>query len=642
MTKLSLAFVAGLACVSLAHAALRTVTTTDNANVDPAKLSLQQALTGLADGDQIQFNIPGPGPHYIVTPLGGYPHITAHNITIDGYSQPGATPNSNPILAPNNAQIKIVLDSRNGGKTVIDMDGYGTSEAAILPVVGGNNFTVRGLCFLGKWAEGSDADPAMYMVSFARKATGGHIAGCWMGVDLDRQTVHGANDCITGFRFREDNVPFLSDNITVGVKAGSSNPRAEFNVLVGATIPIIIEGRAQRISGNFIGVLPSGTNDWIISFAEGNPGFEGHVELARDCSDLVVGTDGDGINDADERNIFGGMLTEALGGYDTMIEFYGGGPRTNMIIAGNYFGVGIDGTTRFTNSARLVNSFNNTATCQIGSDFDGVSDDLEANVVHNNWPMEFFHPEPSLSTAPEFLRASGGALVAVRGNKLVNNFVPPYALTTTGYDAYYTPYVADPLVTLPTLDAASTTTRLKGTVPLGSPAYNRVLVDLYLPDPEGIANGILFAFPDFPDGFPQGLTYLGTYEDNGPEDLNAVAGQFEFNIASLGLSATTKVTVSANFTADPKGTPRSRTHTSPWSIPVALQQGSVVTPISIGSVTRAGANITITWSGGNAPYTVLKRTDVNTGTWQTVTTTSNNSVTVPADGARGFFVIQGN
>ena len=32
-------------------------------------------------------------------------------MTIDGYTQPGASPNTNPILGGNNAQIKIVLDS---------------------------------------------------------------------------------------------------------------------------------------------------------------------------------------------------------------------------------------------------------------------------------------------------------------------------------------------------------------------------------------------------------------------------------------------------------------------------------------------------------------------------------------------------
>jgi hypothetical protein len=35
------------------------------------------------------------------------------NLTIDGYRQPGSSPNTNSILQPNSAKIKVVLDSRN-------------------------------------------------------------------------------------------------------------------------------------------------------------------------------------------------------------------------------------------------------------------------------------------------------------------------------------------------------------------------------------------------------------------------------------------------------------------------------------------------------------------------------------------------
>ena len=39
-------------------------------------------------------------------------------------------------------------------------------------------------------------------------------------------------------------------------------------------------------------------------------------------------------------------LSRHLGGYDHTIEFYGNNPGTNIVIAGNYIGVGIDGQTR--------------------------------------------------------------------------------------------------------------------------------------------------------------------------------------------------------------------------------------------------------------------------------------------------------
>src|SRR6266480_1125425 len=117
MIKLTLPlFTASLAlfCAGT-QAAVITVNTTNNVNPLPlVETSLRQALTNLHDGDTIQFNIPGNGPFYLQTPTNGYPVITNHSITIDGYSQPGSSPNTNEILAPNNAKIQIVLDSRDG------------------------------------------------------------------------------------------------------------------------------------------------------------------------------------------------------------------------------------------------------------------------------------------------------------------------------------------------------------------------------------------------------------------------------------------------------------------------------------------------------------------------------------------------
>ncbi|MBI3417304.1 MAG: hypothetical protein HY043_18590, partial [Verrucomicrobia bacterium] len=105
---------------SSADGRIITVTTTNNVSPATQETSLLQALSKLADGDTIQFAIPGTGPYFIPTPTNGYPLITNNNITIDGYSQPGASPNTNSILAPNNARLQIVLDSRSGAGTSMD------------------------------------------------------------------------------------------------------------------------------------------------------------------------------------------------------------------------------------------------------------------------------------------------------------------------------------------------------------------------------------------------------------------------------------------------------------------------------------------------------------------------------------------
>src|SRR5262249_19497878 len=158
----------------------------------------------LSDGDAIHFNIPGPGPFYLVTPPmspvanddpNGYPAITNHNITIDGYTQPGATPNTNPILSSNNAQLKIVIDSRAGGGRYVYLPGYTEDESAVLFIQGATNVTIRGLCFLGPGlGSRTPEDPQRYAVSFALGANNGHVNGCRFGLDLDDQGIYRFED----------------------------------------------------------------------------------------------------------------------------------------------------------------------------------------------------------------------------------------------------------------------------------------------------------------------------------------------------------------------------------------------------------------------------------------------------------------
>src|SRR5881296_3934856 len=118
MKKLpSLYLIGWLAAVPLAHAATITVNTENNKDFHNGITNLVTAINLLHNGDTIAFNIPNTttNRHYLETPATGgqigYPIITNHNITIDGYTQPGSLPNSNTILASNNAQIRIVLDS---------------------------------------------------------------------------------------------------------------------------------------------------------------------------------------------------------------------------------------------------------------------------------------------------------------------------------------------------------------------------------------------------------------------------------------------------------------------------------------------------------------------------------------------------
>ncbi|MBU6402619.1 MAG: hypothetical protein KGS61_20050, partial [Verrucomicrobia bacterium] len=294
------------------------MTTTNNVAPPAGTLSLAQALSNLHDGDTVQFDIPGIGPFYLVTPLTGYPLITNHHVTIDGFSQPGALPNTNPILAPNNARLQIVLDSRAGGHTPMnvplldpnDDPGYDpTGESALLGVVAGTNFTARGLCFLGPGPNAGDAvtETNLYFVAFARGASGGHISGCWMGVAPDATTLAGSCDGVAGFAYGQKDASgtttnvLLIDDAVIGVAPRSTNAVAEFNVIVEATIPVILEGNRTRIAGNFLCVLPDGMHDDDVAFKTNvyavDYQFQGAIQIGLGGNNTVIGTDGDAVND---------------------------------------------------------------------------------------------------------------------------------------------------------------------------------------------------------------------------------------------------------------------------------------------------------------------------------------------------------
>jgi hypothetical protein len=631
-----------------------TVTTANNVNPPVGTVSLLQALTGLENGDTIRFNIPGAGPHFIETPPNGYPLITAHNVTIDGYSQPGSVPNTNPILAANNAQIRIVLDSRNGNLHVMDFDpdvassGYGDTEAAVLGIYASTNFSISGLSILSvpllPAASPSGEDVVAYGISLAKAATG-YISGNWIGVAPDGTTLAAPGNGITAYAWRElsSDPRTLSTNLVVGVQPGSTNAPAEFNVFCGIPgIPVILESEAARISGNFLNVFPSGIRDFnppLFDPEHFSGTFGGNIEIGRANNNTVIGVDGDGVNDANERNIFSGVVPPAQGGYEHNIEFYGQNPGTNIVVAGNYFGLGVDGTTRFTNGVPVLDANGDFAQFRFGSDFDGISDALEGNVVYNNWPPAMF---PTTGSEGFFTDLKVGAILSARGNVLVNNFPfpkSPLAGGGTFWMDYYTKALVDASTleaVVPVISTNSTATRLIGTVPVANAEYPTTIIDVYIADPEGIAYGKTAAVPELPDGYVQGKTYLGSFVDNSAADANKTAGAFDVNISSF--NADGLLTITANYSQSPAGTHNAITLTSPFSNP--LQVTGTGGGVNL-SIARTATGLRLTWTGGTGPFIVEKKTSLSPGTtWTTVTTTSERTVDVPIEGAEGYFRIR--
>src|SRR5262249_17853110 len=122
----------------------------------------------IADPDTISFNIPGSGVHTI-TPHGALPPIT-DPVTIDGYTQAGASPNTSAANAPNNAVLLVQLSGADAH--------FGDSGLTIST----NDSTVQGLIINRFTGAG---------ISITDGGQRNHIAGNFIGTDATGTTAAG-------------------------------------------------------------------------------------------------------------------------------------------------------------------------------------------------------------------------------------------------------------------------------------------------------------------------------------------------------------------------------------------------------------------------------------------------------------------
>lgn len=512
-----------------------------NGELRPADTTVaeQAQISGtVGTNDRIAFAIPGDGPHLILRPFGsppsggGFPAITAPGLTLDGYSQAGARPNSNPILAPNNAILKIVLDAR---------DSIPDPEEDRLLSIQADQVTVRGLSLLSSipgtlFTDGSSAlNGTCWGLVFASGAVGGQVAGCWIGLHPDGQTVAGSAQGVEAYGSGGSQV--------IGTNGDGVDDRAEFNVIVGHDVHIQIdyddtadppvESHQVRISGNFIGVMPNGVStipeDVLNSIGEGDA-----IEGAR-CDGLLVGTNADGVADEDERNIIGGMRQDAF-------EFWDGA-NTGLRICGNYIGVGVDGTTPVPNARGFQTSWHGHCQAQFGSDLDGVRDALEANRIAHcdaKWVLRYGDYE-----APQ-------TLVTFRGNQLIGNAGPIqdrlfntlHNFLLLGTDGVQNRIVADNIA--PVLSATTTRNSLVGSVPVSGsdfafPGVSTALIDLYVADPDTASTA------------PQGRTWVASFVENGSDDLDPNPLSFHFDLTNISIPGSGTVSLVLASTIDSQG-----------------------------------------------------------------------------------------
>jgi hypothetical protein len=273
--------VLSLALGVAASAATFTVTNTD----DSGPGSLRQAILDANANpglDTIAFNIPGAGVHTI-SPASGLPSIT-DAVVLDGYSQPGASPNTDP----------------NGfnGILLIELSGASAGQANGLNINAGGS-TVRGLVINRFQGLSAFAGNAIRLSS----GDGSHIEGTLLGTDPDGTLALG----------NEDNAITI-DTGSDGNVIGGTTPEARNVISAQGRTAFFIETSGNVIQGNFIGTQRDGVSP--LGNLQGI-GFVGNVGTANNN---VVGGITPGAANVIAFNAIRGVVGEATSGTGNSIR----------------------------------------------------------------------------------------------------------------------------------------------------------------------------------------------------------------------------------------------------------------------------------------------------------------------------------
>ena len=255
-----------------------------NINADVA------AVGSYGTNDTIHFNIPGAGVQTIA-PSPALPNISKP-LTIDGYSQPGASTNTQGLGLGTNAVLLIELNMAGGHALTLT----------------GGNATVRGLVINRSHLAAGISLPS---------GSGYVIAGNFIGTNATGTAAGPGND--------NTGIDINSTNTTIGGLAPADRNLISGNVTNG--ISCCAAGVANTIiQNNLIGTDAAGTAA-LGNFAQG-------ISLAGGTGNTVGSTDPAGRN-----------VIAASGQYGITI-----GSNGNTV-EGNYIGTNVTGTSALPNAA---------------------------------------------------------------------------------------------------------------------------------------------------------------------------------------------------------------------------------------------------------------------------------------------------
>ena len=293
--------------VASVKANIYTVTNTD----DTGAGSLQQAIldaNASAGLDTIEFNITVGSAPFTIQPTVANPlPVISDAVIIDGYTQPGAFPNTNPPGLGSNAVLKIELDGTNAG-----------TGASGLIIFAGNSI-VRGLVINRFKQNGILIDTNGGNIiegNFIGTDDGGtaDLGNGW-GVKIEEAD----NNIVGGITIQARNV--ISGNDIGGVLI--------FNDVFGGSEPA---GRFNKVQGNFIGTDNTGTTG--LGNGTGKT-INGGVTISGGAFNRIGGTD-TGAGNVISSNNFGVWMFETTSRNQVQGNFIGTDP-TGIIDLGNTF-----------------------------------------------------------------------------------------------------------------------------------------------------------------------------------------------------------------------------------------------------------------------------------------------------------------
>lgn len=289
---------------------------------DAVDCTLREAIAAVAETQTIAFNIPGDGPH-IIQLTSAMDGLFRQGVTLDGYTQPGASPNTAGPWQPGNADIRIVLD---GSNIPNGADSWGLWLSA-------KNLTIRGLSFV------NFDDEAIKFATFPSAAIKGNYIGVYpdgvtpgpnfVGITL-RSSEPG--NLIGGYTPADRNV--ISGNLGAGLSITGSNAVAVAGNFIGtdasgsqavpnlgngidmaggpgSTVGGAISGSGNLVSGNLGNGIAISTSDGRAINVKGNrigtaadgesplPNTLNGVYLSQDARDVTIG----GEFDPQEENV---------------------------------------------------------------------------------------------------------------------------------------------------------------------------------------------------------------------------------------------------------------------------------------------------------------------------------------------------